>query len=255
MTTLRTLIVDDEPLARVRLRDAMTDEPGFEIVGECGDGPSAVRAILEQSPDLVLLDVQMPGLDGFGVIDEVGVERMPEVVFVTAYDDYALRAFDVHALDYVLKPFEHARLSEALQRVRQRCELRAEGNLAQQLSLLLSQRAAPERAPERLVVQAGGRIVFVGVDEIDWVESAGNYQKLVVGRETYMVRETMKSLAARLDPSRFLRIHRSTLVQRDRIRELIPGDDDEYLVLLKDGRRLKSSHQYRQALRRLGEES
>src|SRR3954470_13225578 len=237
MTTARTrvLIVDDEPLARERIRTLLADEPGFEIVGEASDGTSGAESILALQPDLVFLDVQMPGADGFDVIDAVGADKMPFVVFVTAYDRYALRAFDVHALDYLLKPFDRERFRQALGRARQQIERRSGGDLEQRLIALVKDLKPAQSKVDRFVVKAGGRVFFVRNDEIDWIEPAGNYVKLHVGSDTHLFRETMNSVEARLDPDLFFRIHRSHIVNIERIRELQPWFNGEHGVFLEHG--------------------
>jgi two-component system LytT family response regulator len=245
---IRTLVVEDEPMARDRVRALLLQQPDFEIVGECGDGAQAVTAIEKLDPELVFLDVQMPGVDGFGVIRAVPPERMPMVVFTTAYDEYALRAFEVHALDYLLKPFDRTRFLRALDRVRERRERQRAGDLGRRL-LAMVQDLKPEAAPppERIVVKSGGRIFFIRVDEIDWIDAAGNYVRLHVKGESYLFRETMNAIEKRLDKARFVRIHRSHLVNADRIKELLPGNG-EHVVVLRTGVRLPLSRGYRDRL-------
>ena len=250
MKRIRAIIVDDEPLARERIRTLLREESDMEIAAECGDGRKAVAAIRRHAPDLVFLDVQMPELDGFGVLEAVGAERVPVVIFVTAYDKYALRAFDVHALDYLLKPFDRERFHRAIDRAR--AQLRGQRDAADRriLALLNEVRGAPKRL-ERLVVKSVGRVFFLRTDEIDWIESAGNYVKLHVGREAHLVRETMSALEAQLDPGMFVRIHRSTIVNLARIRELQPMFHGDYVVLLRDATELTLSRNYRDRLQRL----
>ncbi len=248
---IRALIVDDEPLARERIRALLRGDPEVEIVGECADGRRAVAAIQKHAPDLVFLDVQMPHLDGFGVLEAVGPERIPAVIFVTAYDQYALRAFEVHALDYLLKPFDRARFEKALQRARTRMERRDSGEInAKLLALLEDLRKGPRRL-ERLVIKTSGRIYFLPVREIDWIEAAGNYVRLHSGGQAHMIRETMAALETKLDPHKFLRIHRSTIVNIERIKELQPWFHGDYAVLLDDGARLTLSRSYRERLREI----
>jgi two-component system LytT family response regulator len=246
--TTRVLIVDDEPLARERLRMLLAGEPAMAVVGEAADARSAADAIRALMPDLVFLDVQLPGATGFDVIESVSAEKMPFVVFVTAYDRYALRAFDVHALDYLLKPFDRERFRQALARARQQIERREGGDLEQRLLAIVKDlKPAPNRV-DRFVVKAGGRVFFVRNDEIDWVEAAGNYVKLHVGTESHLLRETMHSVESRLDPELFFRIHRSHIVNIERIRELQPWFNGEYVVFLKNGTRLTLSRGYREKL-------
>ena len=251
---IRTLVIDDEPLARERMRTLVGAEPDFDVVGEAGDGMEAVDAIREHSPDLVFLDIHMPKLDGFGVIDAVGADAMPPVVFVTAYDQHALRAFDVHALDYLLKPFDGDRFQETLERVRRQVESAENGDLGRRL-LALVRDLKPGRAQttNRLVVKSGGRLFFVRADEIDWIEAAGNYVRLHLGADTHMLRETMNSIESRLDPELFVRTHRSHIVNIERIKELQPWFHGEYVVILRNGHRLTLSRGYREKLQhRLG---
>ncbi len=246
-TPARVLIVDDEPLARERLRMLLQDEPGIDVVGEAGDAGSAAEAIASLSPDLVFLDVQMPGATGFDVISAVGADKMPMVIFVTAYDRYALRAFEVHALDYLLKPFDRERFRHALGRARHQLDGRSSGDLERRLLAIVGDLKAHGKT-DRFVVKAGGRVFFVRADEIDWIEAAGNYVKLHVGNETHLFRETMNAVEARLDADMFFRIHRSHIVNIERIRELQPWFNGEYVVFLKNGTRLTLSRGYRERL-------
>jgi len=252
--TIRTVIVDDEPLARERMRSLLDTEEDVEIVGEAKDGVEAVETILGQSPDLVFLDVQMPKLDGFEVIQTVGAERMPPVVFVTAYDQHALRAFEVQALDYLLKPFDSERFQGALRRVRRQIDSRETGDIGQRLlALVRDLRPASQARTDRLVVKSGGRLYFLRADEIDWIEAAGNYVRLHVGAEGHLLRETMNSIESRLNPEIFFRIHRSHIVNIERIKELQPWFNGEYVVILRNGTRLTLSRGYREKLQeRLG---
>jgi two-component system, LytTR family, response regulator len=244
---IRTLIVDDEPLAREGVRLHLEDHADFEVVGECGSGEEAVMRIETEHPDLVFLDVQMPGLDGFGVLENIGSngDRMPAVVFVTAYDQFALRAFEAHALDYLLKPFEAERFGKALDRVRAQLRTRTEAPVDERLRSLLASLGAKENYLERMVARTGGKILILRVDEVDWIEAAANYVRVHIGQKHYLVRETMTNLETRLDPDRFLRIHRSIIVRKDRIKELEPLFQGDYSVVLHDGARLTSSRGYR----------
>lgn len=246
---LRTLIVDDEPLARDCVRLALDRASGIEVVGECPDGEAAIDAIRSLNPDLVFLDVQMPGMDGFDVIREVGPEHMPPVVFVTAFDEHALQAFEVHALDYVLKPFDDDRFEDAVRHARRCVESDMGGDLRARLRGLLSERdAEPEPWLSRLTVRVRDRIRLVRVDDVDWFEAAGNYVRVRCGEEAYLVRRTLTSLAEALDPARFTRIHRSTVVNIDRIEELRPAQGGDYVAVLRDGRKLRVSRAYRDGL-------
>jgi two-component system, LytTR family, response regulator len=249
MKKIRALIVDDEPLARERMRTLLGAEADVDVVGEARDGVEAVEAILSQSPDLVFLDVHMPKLDGFEVIQTVGLDRMPPVVFVTAYDQHALRAFEVQALDYLLKPFDSDRFQSALKRVRRQIDSQESGDLGRRL-LALVRDLKSERPPrsDRLVVKSGGRLFFLRADEIDWIEAAGNYVRLHVGAEGHLLRETMNSIESRLNPETFFRIHRSHIVNIERIKELQPWFNGEYVVILRNGARLTLSRGYREKL-------
>jgi two-component system LytT family response regulator len=253
---IQALIVDDERLARKRIRSLLKNERDVEVVGECADGAEALAAIRKQSPDLVFLDVQMPEMDGFQVLQEVGGDRMPAVVFVTAYDKYALRAFEVHALDYLLKPFDEDRFGEALRRAKEQVLGGSNGELHGRLIALIEHLRSGERYVDRLLVKASGRVLFLKTEDIDWIEAAGNYVRLHVGKESHLLRETMNTIETRLDPAHFLRIHLSTIVNLDRIKEMQPWFSGEYVVLLKDGTELRLSRGYRDKFdERLGEAS
>ena len=243
--TIRTLIVDDEPLARDRVKRFLRDEEDVEVIGECGNGDDAVELIKSENPDLVFLDIQMPEKNGFEVIKSLSGKRLPTVVFVTAYDKYALQAFDVHALDYLLKPYNRERIKRAVSRAREHIEHKRLGNLDERLNTLIADLKSEKKYLERLVVKSIGRVFFLKTDEIDWIEAAGNYVKLHVGRESHMIRETMNGIEAKLDPDKFLRIHRSTVVNIDRIKELHPMFSGDYAVILRNGTELALSRNYR----------
>ena len=254
MNRLRVLIVDDEPLARKRVADLLKDDPEIRIVGECPDGIRAVAEIRRHRPQLVFLDVQMPEMDGFDVIATVGTDRMPPVIFVTAYDQYALKAFDVHAIDYLLKPFERKRFRTALKRAKHAI---ASGSWKENenLSPLLAQLREDGRAEERIIVRESGRVTIIKPDEIDWIEAAGNYVTLHVGGKKHLHRETLKSLERRLAPSRFIRCHRSAIVNIDRVRELRPRSRGDSAVVLRDDSRLPLSRRFRKQLEKALPES
>jgi two-component system LytT family response regulator len=236
-TRIRTLVADDEPIARARMLSLLRDEPDIEVIGECATGPQAISAIERTSPDLVFLDIQMPQIDGLTLARTLG-RSMPAVVFVTAYDEYALRAFEVHALDYVLKPYSTERFKSALVHARQHLTAkRASG----------AQPQAPERR-DRLVIKSSGRIYFIRTRDIDWCEASGNYVRLHVGAQTHLVRGTMAHIESQLDQAQFVRIHRSTIVNVDRIQELHSSFGGEYVVLLHDKTRLTLSRGYREGL-------
>ena len=245
---IRTLIVDDEPLGRERIRTLLGDDADIEVVGECSNGRQAVAAIERTLPDLVYLDVQMPEMDGFAVLNAIASERMPAIIFVTAYDRYAVRAFEVHALDYLLKSFDRERFQATLRRAKEQIRGSREGLWNERLTGLLEDLQAQRKRLTRLVIRSAGRIFFLRVEEIDWLEAADNYVHIHVGRESHLVRETLQSLEDRLDPSRFLRIHRSTLVNVDRIQELQPLFHGDYVVKLLDGTELSLSRSYREKL-------
>jgi two-component system LytT family response regulator len=245
---IRTLIVDDEPLGRERIRTLLADDPEIEVTGECPDGRQAIADIERHKPDLVFLDVQMPEVDGFAVLDAIAGERMPAIIFVTAYDRYAVQAFEVQALDYLLKSFDRERFQAALQRAKEEIRRSKEGFLNERLAGLLEDLQTKQKRLTRLVVKSAGRIVFLRVEEIDWVEAADNYVRVHAGRESHLLRETLQSLESRLSPGKFLRIHRSTLVNLDRIRELRPIFHGDYLVRLNDGTELTLSRNYREKL-------
>ena len=244
---MRVLIVDDEPLARERIHDLLRKEPDVESITECGNGEEAVALIRRLELDVVFLDVQMPGLDGFGVLERLWPDPTPLVIFVTAYERFALRAFDVHALDYLLKPFDAERFTAALARARTRLSNGGSSpDLQRVLRSLLSEIKGGTAAPSSavLAVKSGQRIVPVRVDEIDWVEAEGNYVRLHVGKASHLLRQTIASLEEELDARRFRRIHRSTIVNVDRIRELQPWFRKDYKVILRDGTELTLSRSY-----------
>jgi two-component system LytT family response regulator len=264
---IRVLLADDEPLARRRLLRFLRSEPDADVVAECASGAEAARVLREGEPvDLALLDVQMPDLDGFGVIAEVGAERMPPVIFVTAYDAYALRAFEVHALDYLLKPVTADRFREAFTRAREHLDRASTASMGRRLKALLANVLASEQGPDgggagpapiiperqryadRLTIKDNGRVFFVRVNDVDWFEAHGNYVRVHVGTTTHLIREALSVVEASLSPDRFARIHRSTVVNIDRIRELQPWFAGDYIVLLKDGTQLKLSRTYRDQL-------
>jgi len=253
--TLRTLIVDDEHLARERVRLLLKSESDIEIIDECEDGESAVELIRKKQPDLVFLDVQMPEKNGFEVLAALDPQSLPAIIFVTAHDQFALKAFEVHALDYLLKPLDSERFAAAVQRARDWIGQRQPGGLDARLSALLAElpaaAAPPPPTPERLAVKSEGRVILLKIMEIDWVEAADNYVNLHVGDDSHLLRETMTGLEKRLPSDKFLRISRSTMVNLDRIRELQPLFHGEYTVILTDETRLTLSRGYRDKLNQL----
>jgi two-component system LytT family response regulator len=243
---IRVLIVDDEPPARAHLRQLLGADPDVEIVGECGNGHDAVAEIRQHHPDLVLLDIQIPELDGFGVVREIGVEQMPVVIFITAYDEFALQAFEVHALGYLLKPVDRDRFAEALARAKAYLRRGAPDDLSARLAALLEQTAAREPSPDRLAIRVNGRILFIRIDDIDWIEAVDNHVRLHVGPRTHLVRGTLTALERRLPASKFLRTHRSVIVNVHRIAEIQPWFGGDYVIILADGTRHTSGRSYRQ---------
>jgi two-component system, LytTR family, response regulator len=241
---LRSLIVDDELLARQRLRRLLQDEPDIEVVGECADGLEAVRDIEALAPDLVFLDIQMPELDGFGVIEAVGPQHMPATLFVTAYDQFALKAFEVHALDYLLKPFDAERFAAAMLRVRTWIQ----GQTRPSLEPLLKQVQADRPPPDRLLVKEGNRYTFVRPAMIQWVEAEDNYVRLHVEGTSHLVRQTMAGMLGKLPQARFRRIHRSAIVNLDYVQHLEPWSGGDYLLTMRDGSQLTLSRTYRNQL-------
>jgi two-component system LytT family response regulator len=251
---IRALIVDDEPLAREGVRLFLAAHPDVKVVGEAASGSAAVALIHAEAPDLVFLDVRMAGMDGFEVVEAVGAARMPSVVFVTAYDAFALRAFDAHAVDYLLKPMDPERFARALERVRTRMAAARPDTPDPRIEALLAEVraiAAPRRYLTRFAVRSRIKTVFVRACEVEWIEAEGNYARLHVGKASHLVRETMAKLEERLDPAEFVRIHRSTIVRVDQIREMAMLFRGEYQVTLRDGTRLVANSAAREKLREL----
>jgi two-component system, LytTR family, response regulator len=254
---VRVLVVDDEPLARAGVVQLLATDTEIAVVGEAADGRAALEAIRSLQPDLLILDVQMPELDGFEVLRALPRDRMPAVIFVTAYDQHALRAFEVHALDYLLKPFDDERFADALARAKQTLRSSELGELSRRLVGLLEDRGTPAPADPRLtrlIVKHEGSVAFVRVEDLDWIEAADYYVKLHTHGQVHLLRESLTALEARLDPARFFRVHRSAIVNLDRIRELQPYFKGEHILLLQDGTRLKLSRARRENLEaRLGQ--
>jgi len=248
-TVVRTVIADDEHLARRKLRILLDSEPEVQVVAECHNGGQTLAAIRALRPDLLLLDIQMPDLDGFQVLSEILPDEMPVVIFTSAYDQYAIRAFEAHALDYLLKPFDQGRLHQSMERARFELRQSKDREITHRILELLS-RVKSDKQPVsefegRLVIKTKGRIVFLNLDEIDWVEAAANYVRLNVGKESYLFRETISRTLERLNPTDFIRIHRSVIVNVRKIKELIPVNSGEYIVVLKSGKELSCSRGYR----------
>ena len=260
---IRALIVDDEPLARRTIRDLLAEDPEVAVVGECGGGAEAVEIIRERPPDLLFLDIQMPGVDGFDVLSRIELERVPAVIFVTAYDAYALKAFEVHALDYLLKPFTDERFRAALARAKSQVELREARGLAESLRAFLLGRASAQEEEAsaasgrkggyltRFMVKTGGRVIFVNPSDVDWIEADNYYVKLHVGGRAHLLRLSLKELEGRLDPQTFWRTHRSAIINLDRVRELHQHPSGEYVVVLRDGTELKLSRARRERLQEI----
>jgi two-component system LytT family response regulator len=247
---IRTLIVDDELLARERLRQLLHGHPEIELVGECADGLEAVSALEKERPDLVFLDIQIPELDGFGVVQAIRVDPMPVIVFVTAHNQFAVRAFEVHAVDYLLKPFDRERFQVALKHALEQVKQKGHG-VAEKQSAVLAE-VAPQKPSERIAVKTGGRVLLIKVHDIDWIEAAHNYVELHVDKQSHLLRETLNAIETRLPPDKFVRISRSVIVNIDRIKELQPLFYGEYIVTLHNGARLTLSRRFRNKLQQLG---
>lgn len=247
----RALIVEDEPLCRERIRVLLRQWPQIDVVGECARGADAVRALRSMPVDLLFLDIQMPDLDGFQVIEQVGLERAPLVIFVTGHAAYAVDAFEIHAFDYLLKPIRRERFDSAVERALQQIPA-SESDRRQRLGGLLDTMRPPQGAyAERLVVRDGARWVFLRTEEVDWFEAAGNYVTVHVGKSAHLMRQSMTGLERRLDPSTFIRVHRRTLANLDAIRELQPDDMGEYVAVLRGGQRVPVSRRCRQKVEAL----
>jgi two-component system LytT family response regulator len=242
---IRALIVDDEPIAREGVRVQLLKDPMVEIAGECANGLEAVNAIQTLAPDVVFLDVQMPGIDGFEVLQAIGPDAMPAIVFLTAYDKYALQAFEVNAVDYLLKPFDTERFQRAFHRAKAQLQKQNVDAVNQQLQTLLDSIQGARKYLERLVVKSSGRIFFLQVSEIDWIEAADNYVSLRTGRESHLIRQTLSGLETKLDPQNFVRFRHSAIVNVRRIKELHPLFKGEYEIVLQNGTKLTSSRRYR----------
>lgn len=266
---IRTIIVDDEPLARRGIRARLERAGGYAVVAECASGREAVAAIREHAPAVVFLDVQMPGVDGFGVVDEIGADHMPVTIFVTAYDAHALRAFEAHAFDYLLKPIDDDRFAKTIDRAKNRITEREESGVARKLAALMNDirparsaaesgqphraetpdAAPPAALPTRIAIRDRDRVVFIDIADIDWIGADGDYVRIHTAGKSHLVRDTMAAMETRLDPNTYVRIHRSTIVNVSRIKELRPYTSREYAVILRDGTRLRLSRRFRNRLR------
>ena len=260
MPAIRTLIVDDEPEARLGLKTLLERDEQIKLIGECNGGKEAVSAIESEKPDLLLLDIQMPDLNGFDVLRRLEADTLPVVIFVTAYDQYSLRAFEVHAIDYLLKPFTNRRFFEAIDQAKQMIRSQKDlSKLTERMNALLARfEDQPARIQhlnptylERIAVKEGERITFLNVENIDWIEAADNYVCLHVGSKSYLLRSKLSDIEKQLNPGQFLRIHRSRIVRIDRIREMIPLGSGDCILVLKDGTELTSSRTYREKRRQL----
>lgn len=248
MLKIRTLIVDDEPFARQKVRNMLRDDPDVEIAGECENGWDALADIRELQPDLVFMDMLMPEKSGLEVLRELDENTAPYVVFITAHNDFALQAFETHALDYLLKPFDYGRFQKALHRARTQIQLKQNRDIHQQLSHLLRQVAIQTGYLDRLMLKSGEEILFLKTAEIDWIEAAGNYVNLHLGKKAYLYRETMNHLEQQLDPRKFVRIHRSRIVNVERICKLQSWSHGEYVIIMKDDTELLLTRTYRENL-------
>ncbi len=242
---IRALVIDDEPLARDMIREMLQGDSEVEIVGECANGREAVEVIKALSPDLIFLDIQMPELGGFEVLESFDPKTAPYVIFATAYDQYAVRAFEVHAFDYLLKPFDHERFDVAWQRAKAQIKLDRTGERDQHILALLEELKSGPRYVERLAIKTGGRVFFLNVHDVHCVEAEGNYVRVFDNQKSYLLRETISGLEEQLDPKQFLRIHRSAIVKIDKIKELQPWFHGEYRIILENGKQLTLSRNYR----------
>lgn len=247
MPRFKVLIVDDESLSRRRIRRLLAFEPDCEVLGECANGIEAVSSLERERPDILFLDVQMPDMNGFEVVQAIEKWR-PLIIFTSAYDEYALRAFEVRAFDYLLKPFDRSRFRDSVQRAREQLNSQRGSMTDDKLVAMFENMAVPRKAPDRVAVRTNGRVVFVKLGEIDWIEASDNYVCLHCGRDTHVLRETMSDLESRLDASRFIRVHRSAIVNIDRIRELQPWFRGDYRVILHDGTELTLTKSHREKL-------
>lgn len=246
MGQIRAIVVDDEPLARQGIRQMIEQDPDLAIVAECADGVEAIEAVQHHHPDLLFLDIQMPEVSGFEVLERINPEEMPLVIFVTAYDQHALRAFQVHALDYLLKPFDRERFVEALDRAKMQIREKQGGDLTRRILTMLDDNKPGVGQLERIMIKSGGRITFLRSEEVDWIEAQGDYVCLHCQGKKHLIRERISVLEEQLPPSQFVRIHRSTIINISRVKEMEPLYHGEYVVLLIDGTRLTMSRSYRE---------
>lgn len=252
---MRVILADDEALAREKLRLMLSWETDVQVVGECQSGVETLRALEVYKPDLLLLDIRMPDLDGFEVLSKAPAQNLPIIIFTTAYDQHAVKAFEAHALDYLLKPFDQERLHQALDRARAELLKTRDHETTKRILHFLSSAGTQSATGRRLIIKSGGRVVFLSFDEIDWVEAAANYVRIYVGRQSYVLRRGIGEIADKLDPLQFIRIHRSVIVNVQKIKELQPVNSGEYIVVLKDGKELSCSRGYRSGLQELVEKT
>jgi two-component system, LytTR family, response regulator len=246
---IRTVIVEDESLARQKLERFLESEPGIRVVASVSESSAAVREILANSPDLIFIDIQLPGGNGLSVIEEISASCTPYIVFTTAYDQYAIKAFELHAVDYLLKPFDQSRLHQAVEKVRSRIFSAPLTQWTQQLAQLLERMPAHTvREESRIVVKTGGRVLFLEPEDIEWIEAASNYVRVRCGSNSYMIRNTISDIEEKLDPHHFLRVHRSIIVNVSKIKEVQPCNSGEYVVVMRSGKELSCSRTYRAAI-------
>lgn len=250
MQKIKTVIVDDEPLSRERLRKLISKEEDLELTKACENGQEAIDYLKKELPDLLFLDIQMPEINGFEVLKRIEYESIPCIVFVTAYDEYALRAFEVNALDYLLKPFDQQRFQKAISRVKNQLQNKTQAQLGTRLTKLVNTLDKNSNYLDRIMIKSNGRVYFVKTNEIDWIEAAGNYLKLHCDKKNHMVRDTMSNMEEKLDPDQFFRIHRSVIVNIEKIRELQPWFHGDYMITLLDGQKLTMSRNYKDLLQR-----
>ncbi|MFZ4621372.1 MAG: LytR/AlgR family response regulator transcription factor [Bacteroidota bacterium] len=249
---IRAIIVDDEPLAREKVRLFAQGEKDIEIVDMCSNGFEALASYQRSKPDLIFLDIQMPEMNGFEFLDRISSEPLPGIIFITAFDEFALRAFEFHALDYLLKPYDRERFSKALDHARQSIRsLNRPDITEEQIKSLLLSVNQPTAILDRLIVKSGGRVIFLRIEEIDWMEAAGNYVKLHTGNESHLIRETMNNLESQLPPLKFIRIHRSTIVNIEKIKELLPYFNGEYKVVLHNNTQVIMSRNFKENFTKL----
>lgn len=244
MNTIKTVIADDEPRARERVRHLLKEDNEIDVIAECENGAETIQVLTEKKPDLIFLDIQMPEYDGFEVIREVSENALPKIVFTTAYNQYALKAFEVHAVDYLLKPYDTERFYEAVDEVKNVSAAESNGNLDELLETLDLQ----EEKPDKIMVKEEGKIFFLDTDEIDWIESAGNYIKLITPERQYMIRETMTNITEKLSSHTFFRVHRSTIVNIDKVKIIEPWFHGDYQITMYNGKKLSMSRNYKEIL-------